>query len=75
MAKRVFGVSDFRYYAIADGIMALFGGTPVYFSSLTCEVEVSQVTGRPVKVRRGPATVTGDESRKSPLPVLAHCSY
>ena len=28
MAKRVFGVSDFRYYAIADGIMALLTRHP-----------------------------------------------
>jgi len=28
IAKRVFGVPDFRYYAIADGIMALFRRHP-----------------------------------------------
>jgi len=28
MAKRVFGVPDFRYYAIADGIMALLTRHP-----------------------------------------------
>ena len=28
IAKRVFGVPDFRYYAIADGIMALFARHP-----------------------------------------------
>jgi len=31
MAKRVFGVPDFRYYAIADGIMALFWGNSCIF--------------------------------------------
>ncbi len=28
IAKRMFGVPDFRYYAIADGIMALFARHP-----------------------------------------------
>jgi len=28
MAKRVYGVPDFRYYAIADGIMALLTRHP-----------------------------------------------
>ena len=28
MAKRVFGVPDFRYYAIAEGMMALLASDP-----------------------------------------------
>lgn len=44
IAKRVFGVPDFRYYAIADGIMALFARHPGSIRHCQGKVGLDQLT-------------------------------